>query len=106
MWTHPAVNHEAMSEVDWIGTVPISSIGSYIDIYLLIILGGIPWQVYFQRVLASRSSQQAQKLSYIAAIGCLTLAVPPAFLGSIARVVGNNSLVHDNSFKLTFYLYY
>lgn len=82
-----------MSQVDWLGTVPLSSVGSYIDIYLLIILGGVPWQVYFQRVLACRSSQQAQRLSYIAAIGCLTLAIPPAVLGSIARVVGNNLVV-------------
>ncbi len=77
-----------MSEVDWLGTIPLSSVGSYVDIYLLIILGGIPWQVYFQRVLACRSPRQAQYLSYIAALGCLTLAVPPAVLGSVARVVG------------------
>ncbi|XP_046633591.1 high-affinity choline transporter 1-like isoform X2 [Daphnia pulicaria] len=87
VWTHPAVDHEAMSEVDWLGTIPLSSVGSYVDIYLLIILGGIPWQVYFQRVLACRSPRQAQYLSYIAALGCLTLAVPPAVLGSVARVV-------------------
>lgn len=78
-----------MSQVDWVGTIPQASIGSYADIYLLIILGGIPWQVYFQRVLACRSAQQAQYLSYIAAFGCLILAVPPAILGSVARVVGN-----------------
>ncbi|XP_032780795.2 high-affinity choline transporter 1 isoform X1 [Daphnia magna] len=86
VWTHPAVDHEAMSQVDWLGTIPLSSVGSYVDIYLLIILGGIPWQVYFQRVLACRSPQQAQYLSYIAAFGCLILAVPPAILGSVARV--------------------
>lgn len=77
-----------MSEIDWLGTIPLASVGSYIDVYLLIILGGIPWQVYFQRVLACRSPQQAQYLSCIAALGCLTLAVPPAIIGSVARVVG------------------
>ena len=45
-------------------------------------------QVYFQRVLACRTSQQAQVLSYAAAAGCLLLAVPPAILGSVARAAG------------------
>ena len=82
-----------MNQVNWLGNVPFPSIGSYIDIYLLIILGGIPWQVYFQRVLACRSSQQAQLLSYVAALGCVTLAIPSAVLGSVARVVGNDLTV-------------
>lgn len=81
-----------MSQIDWLGTVPSSSIGSYIDIYLLLILGGIPWQVYFQRVLACRSAKQAQYLSYVASFGCVTLAIPPAILGSVARVVGNYTI--------------
>lgn len=92
VWTHPAINHEAFSQIDWIGTVPLRSIGSYIDIYLLLILGGVPWQVYFQRVLACRSSKHAQKLSFIAAVGCVLMALPPALLGSLARAAGYSFL--------------
>jgi len=90
VWTHPAVDlySEKSKQIDWLGTLEISSIGSYIDVYLLIILGGIPWQVYFQRVLACRSPSSAQRLSFIAAFGCLLLAFPPAILGSLARAAG------------------
>ena len=45
VWTHPSVSSEPMSEIDWVGTVPVASMASYIDVYLLVIFGGIPWQV-------------------------------------------------------------
>jgi solute carrier family 5 (high affinity choline transporter), member 7 len=45
VWNHPSIDLDLVNKADWIGTVPTSSLGSYIDIYLLIILGGIPWQV-------------------------------------------------------------
>ena len=52
---------------------------------LLLIFGGIPWQVYFQRVLSSKTSAGAQKLSFIAGVGCILMAIPPALIGAIAR---------------------
>ena len=57
----------------------------WMDSMLLLIFGGIPWQVYFQRVLSSRTSSGAQKLSFIAGVGCLLMAIPPALIGAIAR---------------------
>uniref|UniRef100_A0A0M3IPZ3 High-affinity choline transporter 1-like n=1 Tax=Ascaris lumbricoides TaxID=6252 RepID=A0A0M3IPZ3_ASCLU len=42
-------------------------------------------QVYFQRVLSSKSSSGAQKLSFIAGVGCIIMAIPPALIGAIAR---------------------
>ncbi|XP_075743931.1 high-affinity choline transporter 1-like [Rhipicephalus microplus] len=41
--------------------------------------------VYFQRVLGSDSDFTAKMLSYVAAMGCLFLALPPAILGGIAK---------------------
>lgn len=61
---------------------------TWIDGMLLLIFGGIPWQVYFQRVLSSKTSQSAKKLSYIAGIGCFLMAIPPALIGAIARNTG------------------
>uniref|UniRef100_A0AC35F4M5 High-affinity choline transporter 1 n=1 Tax=Panagrolaimus sp. PS1159 TaxID=55785 RepID=A0AC35F4M5_9BILA len=57
----------------------------WIDSMLLLIFGGIPWQVYFQRVLSSKTSAGAQKLSFIAGVGCILMAIPPALIGAIAR---------------------
>ncbi|XP_077528505.1 high-affinity choline transporter 1-like [Haemaphysalis longicornis] len=48
-------------------------------------LGGIPWQVYFQRVLGCDSDFTARMLSYISAIGCVFLAIPPIIIGAAAK---------------------
>lgn len=45
----------------------------------------VPLQVYFQRVLSSKSGHKAQLLSYVAAFGCLIMAVPPVMIGAIAK---------------------
>ncbi len=43
------------------------------------------FQVYFQRVLSSKSAAGAEILSYIAAIGCFVMAIPPVLIGAIAK---------------------
>lgn len=52
-------------------------------------LGGIPWQVYFQRVLSASSASYAQVLSFLAAFGCLVMAVPSVLIGAIGASTGN-----------------
>jgi high affinity choline transporter 7 len=53
---------------------------------LLLVLGGIPWQVYFQRVLSSRDEKTAVLLSMAAGVGCLLMAVPAVIIGTIGAV--------------------
>jgi high affinity choline transporter 7 len=48
---------------------------------LLLIFGGIPWQVYFQRVLSSKNEKTAMWLSSIAGVLCIVLAVPAVMIG-------------------------
>lgn len=74
---------------DWFGDLPGYQMGQYFDYMLLLVLGGVPWQVYFQRVLSSKSATKAQVLSYVAAFGCIIMAVPPMIVGAVARVTGN-----------------
>lgn len=57
--------------------------GVWLDDAFLMMLGGVPWQVYFQRVLSSRDSATAQMLSFIAAFGALFMAVPAILIGSV-----------------------
>ena len=52
------------------------------------------FQVYFQRVLSSKSGHKAQVLSYVAAFGCLIMAVPPVIIGAIAKVTGESTVPH------------
>jgi len=42
-------------------------------------------QVYFQRVLSSKSAGRAQILSYVAAFGCIIMAIPSVLIGAIAK---------------------
>ncbi|KAH7984002.1 hypothetical protein HPB52_016079 [Rhipicephalus sanguineus] len=61
------------------------SIPEMVDRFFSLVYGGIPWQVYFQRVLSSATVFDAQMLSYVSAVGCLMFAVPPILIGSTSR---------------------
>lgn len=74
----------------WVGELDTGYIGSFVDFYLLILFGGIPWQVYWQRALSSRSVKVAQGLSIIGGFGCLIMAVPAALFGAIASTADWN----------------
>ena len=57
------------------------------DYALLLIFGGIPWQVYFQRVLAARDERTAVRLSLIAGVICALAAITPVIIGMVAATV-------------------
>jgi high affinity choline transporter 7 len=63
-----------------------SAVWLWIDMALVLVLGGIPWQVYFQRVLASQNAKAAVRLSYVAGIGCAAMALPAVLIGAIGSV--------------------
>ena len=50
--------------------------------------GGVPWQVYFQRVLSCKTARKAQGLSVTAAFGCILMAVPAVLIGAIGASTG------------------
>lgn len=84
-WTNDHVRSLSDMDVDWIGHVEPKQRWFYIDYGLLLVFGGIPWQVYFQRVLSSKTAGRAQLLSYVAAAGCILMAIPPVLIGAIAK---------------------
>ena len=53
------------------------------DYALLLVMGGIPWQVYFQRVLAAKTSNVAVRLSVVSGFVCLVAAVPAILIGIV-----------------------
>nr|KAG5702454.1 hypothetical protein BaRGS_027541 [Batillaria attramentaria] len=77
---NPAVELSSLG-TDWLGTVRSKDIGVFIDYYGVVALGGIPWQAYFQRILACRSVSMARLSSCFAAVMCLMFAIPPALMG-------------------------
>ena len=56
------------------------------DITFMAILGGIPWQAYFQRVLSARSENAAVFLSLGAGVLCLFAAFPPMVIGMVGAI--------------------
>ncbi|MEE9372400.1 MAG: sodium:solute symporter family protein [Saprospiraceae bacterium] len=67
-----------------------SALGDYYwqwwDYALLLMFGGIPWQVYFQRVLSAKDGNTAVKLSLIAGFVCILAAIPASMIGMIGTV--------------------
>lgn len=60
---------------------------NWCDMALLLLFGGIPWQVYFQRVLSARDEDTAVRLSVLSGFVCLLAAIPPIIIGMVAATV-------------------
>jgi high affinity choline transporter 7 len=60
------------------------SIVSWWDMSLMLMLGGIPWNCYFQRVLSCQTPSKAREHSIIAGLLTIGFTVPPLLLGMAA----------------------
>lgn len=82
------------------------ALGSYYwnwwDYALLLMLGGIPWQVYFQRVLSAKDENTARNLSILAGVVCLIAAIPPIMIGVVGNVADWSTIggVPENSLEI------
>ncbi|XP_055698018.1 high-affinity choline transporter 1 [Phlebotomus papatasi] len=99
-WANEHVDSLSDMEVDWVGSVDPKEHWFYIDYGLLLIFGGIPWQVYFQRVLSSKTAGRAQLLSYVAAFGCILMAIPPVLIGAIAKATRWNETDYTGPYPI------
>lgn len=54
------------------------------DVSLMLMLGGIPWNCYFQRVLACKSARQAQAMSILSGLLTMAFVAPPLLIGMAA----------------------
>ncbi|ESP05418.1 hypothetical protein LOTGIDRAFT_181262 [Lottia gigantea] len=77
---HDAVDIERVVDT-WQGNLQPNQIGYYIDVYCLLLFGGIPWQAYYQRTLACKSPESARLASFLASIACFLFAIPAAIMG-------------------------
>lgn len=57
------------------------------DYALLLIFGGIPWQVYFQRVLSAKTPNTAMWFSISAGIFAIIAAIPAVLIGAVGYTV-------------------
>ena len=71
---------------DWTGSVKTPEDWKiYVDTFLMMVCGGIPWQPYYQRALAVKSTKNAQILSVLATLGCFFFMIPPIMIGGAAK---------------------
>ena len=98
MYTADGVDVQNLTLQDWTGEIHDQDWITYIDGFLLILCGGIPWQPYHQRALAMTSTKRAQILSVISTIGCLILMIPPVMIGGIAKAT-NATMYPQISFE-------
>jgi high affinity choline transporter 7 len=70
---YQAVPHQpALSQVSWW------------DVSIMLMLGGVPWNCYFQRVLSCRSPRAAQQHSILSGLMTIALTIPPLLMGLVA----------------------
>ena len=67
------------------------SIVSWWDVSIMLMLGGIPWNCYFQRVLSCRSAAHAQAHSILSGLMTIGLTVPPLLMGLVAATYAWNA---------------
>ncbi|XP_013408314.1 high-affinity choline transporter 1-like [Lingula anatina] len=77
----------------WVRTFPNHDISTYIDILLQIMMGGIPWQVMWQRVLGMKTTRLAEVMVYAGAAGFAVCTIPPLLIGMVAVSVGTTLTV-------------
>nr|XP_009682410.1 PREDICTED: high affinity choline transporter 1-like [Struthio camelus australis] len=71
-------------QAPWIGKIEKQHIGRWLDDFFYLVLGTIPWQTYFQRVLSTASQGQARLISYLSGLGCFLMAIPSVLVGAVA----------------------
>ncbi|KAK8789808.1 hypothetical protein WA158_006588 [Blastocystis sp. Blastoise] len=87
IWSSDAVGNVGDVAYKWVGSVAPGDWGIWLDYAFLMCFGGIPWQVYFQRVLACKTVKDAKVLSYASAVGVALVSIAPVILGCIAVAV-------------------
>ena len=77
-----------MSAVDGLAVAPglwtRQSIVAWWDVSIMLMLGGIPWNCYFQRVLSCRSAGDARAHSILSGLLTIALTAPPLLMGLVA----------------------
>ncbi|XP_046367266.2 high-affinity choline transporter 1-like isoform X3 [Haliotis rufescens] len=87
---HPSVDLSRIKDT-WLGELPTNQIGVYADVSCQVVFGGLSWQAFYQRVLASKTPSVARTSSLLAALCSLLLSIPPAAIGVVGAAVDWNA---------------
>ncbi|KAM7311445.1 uncharacterized protein ISCGN_008352 [Ixodes scapularis] len=90
--TNKAVGQIGSDQGDWVGRIQLMDVPQLLDISAMTVFGGIPWQVYFQRVLSCKSVVNAKLLSFFTAMACFFLTIPAALIGAASKTASTKHL--------------
>uniref|UniRef100_UPI0037E7ED78 high affinity choline transporter 1-like isoform X1 n=1 Tax=Semicossyphus pulcher TaxID=241346 RepID=UPI0037E7ED78 len=71
-------------QAPWVGTVELDEAGKWFDDFMLLALGGLAYQAFYQRILSASSYTQAQVTCFASSAFCLVLGIPSVLIGAVA----------------------
>ncbi|XP_076578965.1 high affinity choline transporter 1-like [Chaetodon auriga] len=80
----------------WIGKLELEDAGRWIDDLLLLAIGGICYQAFYQRVLSIATDTQAKITCYVAAVLCPILGIPSLIIGAAAASTDWNQTTYGS----------
>ncbi|XP_069021923.1 high affinity choline transporter 1-like isoform X1 [Embiotoca jacksoni] len=78
-------------QAPWVGTVKFDEAGKWFDDFMLLALGGLAYQAFYQRILSASSYSQAQVTCFASSAFCLVLGIPSVLVGAVAASTDWNS---------------
>nr|XP_046234954.1 high-affinity choline transporter 1-like isoform X2 [Scatophagus argus] len=80
----------------WIGKLELEDTGCWIDDLLLLGIGGICYQAFYQRVLSTATDAQAKITCYAGAVLCPILGIPSLIIGAAAASTNWNQTTYGS----------
>ncbi|XP_051248444.1 high-affinity choline transporter 1-like isoform X1 [Dicentrarchus labrax] len=80
----------------WIGKLELEDTGRWIDDILLMAIGGICYQAFYQRVLSTATDKQAKITCYAGAVLCPILGMPSLIIGAVAASTNWNQTTYGS----------
>lgn len=78
-------------QAPWVGKVELNEAGKWFDDFMLLALGGLAYQAFYQRILSASSYSQAQVTCFASSAFCLVLGIPSVLIGAVAASTDWNS---------------
>ncbi|XP_074481353.1 high affinity choline transporter 1-like [Sebastes fasciatus] len=80
----------------WIGKLELEDAGRWVDDVLLVAIGGICYQAFYQRVLAAATDTQAKITCYVGAVLIAILGLPSLIIGAVAASTDWNQTTYGS----------
>ncbi|GAA6225183.1 high affinity choline transporter 1-like [Lates japonicus] len=80
----------------WLGKLELEDAGRWVDEILLLAIGGVCYQTFYQRVLSTATDAQAKITCFAAAVICPLLAIPSLIVGAVAASTDWNQTTYGS----------